>query len=128
MLFWRLVLAAAALWTMLGAVPAFLDTASAYERFHGSPAGSPELLAIYRGSWGQSFLFAVGYLVAAFNPVRHALVIGLGVVGKIVYAAGFVGPVLAGEAGSLAFAAVIGDFVFAGLFLAFLIQRKPWRG
>lgn len=125
---WRVVLAAAALWTMMGAIPAFIDPATTFERFHGHPAGSTELLAVYLGAWGQSMLFAIGYAIAAFDPHRHAAILLLGGIGKAVYAAGFFGPIAAQTAGPLALPAVIGDLVFAAAIAAFLVAEKPWRG
>ena len=124
---WRWVFAAAALWTTLGAVPGFLDTANTFVRFHGAPPDSALMLQIYRGAWGQSFLFALGYLLAAFAPIRYAAIVALGMVGKAFYAVGLGKSILAGAAGPLAAFAMVGDLVFVGLFLVFLLTSGVLR-
>jgi hypothetical protein len=106
---------------MLGAVPGLVDPAAAYQRFHAGPV-SQDVVQLFRGSSGQTFLFAVGYLVAAFMPRRHALVVALGGTGKAVYAGRLLSEVAAGHAGPLALLAAIGDLVFVGAFVAFFVH------
>ena len=45
----RYVLAVTALWTLMGAVPGYLDPAASFQRFSGAPAESPIVLELYRG-------------------------------------------------------------------------------
>jgi hypothetical protein len=123
---WGLVFLAAGLWTMLGAIPGLVDPEAAYQRFHAGPVTQDTLL-LFRGSSGQTFLFAVGYLVAAFAPHRHALVVALGGVGKAMYAVRLLFEVAAGQAGPLALVAAIGDLVFVGAFVAFFARRMISR-
>lgn len=116
---WGLVLLAAGLWTMLGAVPGLVDPETAYQHFHGGPA-TRDALELFRGASGQTFLFAVGYLVAAFAPRRHALVVALGGAGKAMYAARLLSHAAAGPAAPLTLVAAVGDLVFVGAFVVFL--------
>jgi hypothetical protein len=118
---WGLVLLAAGLWTMLGAIPGLVDPEAAYQRFHAGPVNQ-DVLLLFRGSSGQTFLFAVGYLVAAFAPRRHALVVALGGVGKAIYAVRLLFEVAAGQAGPLALVAAIGDLAFVGAFVVFFAR------
>lgn len=127
MVVWRCVFAAAGFWTMLGAIPALFDTATAFYRFHGYVARSADILEIYRGSWGQSLLFGIGYLIAALNPERNTTIVLLGAIGKTVYASRFVADVITGQATSFSIAAVIGDFLFVIAFCLFLTTTLPWR-
>lgn len=125
---WRWVFAAAALWTTIGAVPGYFDPAGTFARFYGVEANSTLMVQIYRGAWGQSFLFALGYLLAALAPVRYAAIVGLGMIGKTFYAFGLLGAVIAGSAGPIAGLAVAGDLIFAAAFGAFLLSAGVLRG
>ena len=122
LLFWRVVFAAAALWTALGAVPGMFDAAATFRRFYGFEPESELVLELFRGAWGQSLLFALGYLVAVIDPRRHAALLLLGVVGKAVYAVRLFGNLIEGEGGSLTVAAVVGDALFVALFAIFLLK------
>ena len=119
---WRILLAAAAGWTALGAIPSLLDTASAFQRFYGFAPESALVVELFRGAWGQSLLFALGYLWAAFDPWRHAGLVALGGVGKAVYAYRLLGDVISGSGGPLALIALTGDLVFVLLFTLFLVR------
>jgi len=118
---WGLVFLAAGLWTMLGAVPGLIDPAAAYQRFHAGPV-TPDVLLLFRGSSGQTFLFAVGYLVAAFAPRRHALVVALGGAGKAMYAVRLLAEAAAGQAGPLTVVAAVGDLAFVAAFVVFFAR------
>lgn len=123
---WGLVLLAAGVWTMLGAVPGLVDPEASYQRFHAGPV-TQDVLVLFQGSSGQTFLFAVGYLVAAFAPRRHALVVALGGAGKAMYAVRLLVEVAAGQAGPLALVAAVGDLAFAGAFVVFLAHCMTSR-
>lgn len=118
---WGLLFLAAGLWTMLGAVPGLVDPAAAYQRFHAGPV-TEDVLVLFRGSSGQTFLFAVGYLVAAFAPRRHMLAVALGGAGKAMYAVRLLSEAAAGHAGPLALVAATGDLAFVGAFVAFFAR------
>lgn len=107
----RVALAVTALWTLSGALFGYLDTAGSFERFHGAPADSDLLLELYRGAWGQTLLFGIGYGVAVFDPRRHALVVALGLTGKLLYAARIFSAPRALT--SLALTAGVGDLLLA---------------
>jgi hypothetical protein len=123
---WRPLLLATGAWTLLGALPALVDPARAYRRFHAGKPSEDELL-LFRGSSGQTFLFAVGYLMAAAAPRRHALVVALGGTGKAVYAARLLHEVREHRAGPLAMVAAIGDLAFAAGLAAFLTRSGAAR-
>jgi len=121
---WGLVFLAAGLWTMLGAIPGLVDPEAAYQRFHAGPV-TQDALVLFRGASGQTFLFAVGYLVAAFAPRRQALVVALGGAGKAMYAVRLLSEAAAGQAGPFALVAAIGDLVFVGAFVVFFARTRP---
>ena len=123
----RYVLAVTALWTLMGAVPGYLDPAASFERFSGAPAESPIVLELYRGAWGQTLLFAIGYAVASFDPRRHLLVVVLGAVGKSLYAARILIGFSGNPPNSLALTAALGDLIFVALIAASVIATQPAR-
>jgi hypothetical protein len=123
---WGLVFLAAGLWTMLGAIPGLVEPEAAYQRFHAGPV-THDVLVLFRGSSGQTFLFAVGYLVAAFAPRRHGLVVALGGAGKAMYAVRLLLEAAAGQAGPLTLVAAIGDLAFVGAFIAFFARSLTSR-
>lgn len=120
----RFILAATALWTLMGAIPGYLDPASSFQRFTGAAAESPLVLELYRGAWGQTLLFAVGYAVASFDPRRHLLVVVLGAVGKSLYAARILGGFAGNAPTGLALFAAIGDLVFVALLFGAIIMTR----
>ena len=124
----RYVLAVTALWTLMGAVPGYLDPAASFQRFSGAPAESPIVLELYRGAWGQTLLFAIGYAVASVDPRRHLLVVVLGAVGKSLYAARILVGFSGNPPNSLALTAALGDLVFVALIAASVIATHPARG
>lgn len=107
---------------MLGALPGILDAATTFQRFYGAPAESQLVLDLLRGSWGQSLLFAVGYLLAVLDPWRNAAFLLLGGIGKAAYAWRLGRGLIAGQGGPIALVAVIGDVVFVLAFAALLIR------
>ena len=119
---WRVVFAAAAVWTALGAIPSLIDPAGTFQRFYGVAPESAMVVTLFRGAWGQSLLFAAGYLLAAFDPWRHAGVVALGGIGKAVYAYRLITDLLAGGGGPLSIIAVVGDALFVLLFALFLVR------
>ncbi len=111
---------------MLGAIPGLVDPEAAYQRFHAGSV-SPDALVLFRGSSGQTFLFAVGYLVAAFSPRRHALVVALGGAGKAMYSVRLLFEVVAGNAGPLTLVAALGHLAFVAAFVAFFAGARDLR-
>lgn len=125
LVFWRVVFAASALWTFVGAVPGFFAPDFAFAAFYGGATGGggPTALELelFRGGWGQSLLFGIGYVFAAINPWRHWLVVALGGLGKVFYAVRLVGTVAAGEGSATAVLAIVGDFLFVSAFACYLL-------
>ncbi|MBX2803496.1 MAG: hypothetical protein KTR31_37795 [Myxococcales bacterium] len=125
---WRAVFAAAAVWTTLGAVPGLLDPGRMLALFHGVEPESPLVLLMYRGSAGQTFLFAIGYLLAALAPRRHAAIVALGGMGKVFYSVRLLMELAQGHGGSLALIAVVGDLIFVTLFAVFFATSGVLHG
>jgi hypothetical protein len=123
---WGLLFLAAGLWTLLGAVPGLVAPEAAYAKFHAGPI-TPDVVLLFRGSSGQTLLFAIGYLTAAFAPRRHALIVALGGAGKAVYAVRLLFELGAGHGGPLTLIAIIGDLLFVSAFVVFFVREAPFR-
>ncbi|MBL8685087.1 MAG: hypothetical protein JNK05_38275 [Myxococcales bacterium] len=116
-----------AAWTALGAVPGFFDPRASFVRFHGHLPESPLVLDLYRGAWGQTLLFAIGYAFAARDPHRHALILLLGAIGKTLYAIRLLGPITAGLATPLTVFAALGDAACVTVIVYWLVTRGALR-
>ncbi|MBN8610613.1 MAG: hypothetical protein J0L92_08520 [Deltaproteobacteria bacterium] len=119
---WRTLFAIIALWTALGAVPGFLDPHDTFVRFHGHEPESALVLDLYRGAWGQTLLFAIGYALAAFDPRRHGALLLLGGIGKVMFALRHMELATGPDATFMSSAAIVGDLVFAALMLVYLVK------
>lgn len=113
---WSLMFAVVAAWTLSGALPGFFFAEWTYQQFHGRPPASSEVLDLFRGSWGQTLLFGLGYAFAALDPSRHGVVAVLGAVGKVLYALRLG---QAGDVSGFTLIALVGDLVFAGLIFTY---------
>ncbi len=123
----KLAFALVATWTALGAVPGFVDPQGSYLRFHGHLPSSPEVLELYRGAWGQTLLFAVGYAFAAYDPRRHALLLLLGAIGKTLYTLRLLVPIAAGHAAPLTIFAAVGDALCVAVIAYWLVAHGALR-
>lgn len=122
-----LAFALVAAWTALGAIPGFFDPRGSFLRFHGHPPESPLVLELYRGAWGQTLLFAVGYAFAARDPRRHALILLLGAIGKTLYAIRLLGPITSGQATPLTVLAAVGDALCVATIGYWLVTQGTLR-
>ena len=119
--FFRIVFVIAALWNLAGGLPGYFDTANMFHRLFDRELTDPLITAIYKGSWGTTFLYFFGYLLVAYNPLRHTGIVILGTIGKVFFAAGLLQAYLSGMATSFALVVITGDFIFTALFIAYFI-------
>lgn len=76
----------AALWNFAGAIPGLMDTSGMFAREFGRDLSDPVMTSIYRGAWGTALLYGFGFLIVAWNPVRHTGVVLMGGLGKALFA------------------------------------------
>ncbi len=120
LLIYRVLFITGALWNLVGSLMGYFDTAATYQSFFGRALEDPLQLAIYRGSWGTALLYFFGYLIVAYNPVRHTGIVVLGTLGKLFFVWTLMSLLSAGLANPLVLVVVVGDGIFAGLFLIYL--------
>lgn len=120
--FFRTVFIVAALWNLAGGVPGYFYSAAMFHTLFNRDLADPLMTAIYKGSWGTTFLYFFGYLLVAYNPVRHTGVVILGTIGKVFFAAGLLSAYLSGTASSFSLVVITGDLIFTMLFITYLAK------
>jgi len=117
---WSVVFGFIALWTLSGAVPGFLFPEWTYESFYGHPAESQLIIDLFKGAWGQTLLFGLGYAFVALDPARHGLISLLGGIGKIMFAARLLITTKLEDFSGLSLLALGGDLLFAAAIFVFV--------
>ncbi|HLA79839.1 MAG TPA: hypothetical protein VJU18_19865 [Vicinamibacteria bacterium] len=113
----RVLFVTAAIWNMIGAGFGYFNTAFTFAQFFGRELTDPLVLAIYKGAWGTTLMYFLGYLIVAKNPVKHSGVVIVGGIGKVAFALKLLQLHLEGLAGPVVYVVVVGDFIFAAWFL-----------
>ena len=114
--FIRLLFIVAALWNLTGAGFGYFNTAFTFQNFFDRELSDPLFYDIYKGAWGTTFVYFFGYLLVAYNPIKHTGIVIVGAIGKVGFAIKLMQLYLAGLANSVVLIVVIGDFIFMLLF------------
>lgn len=124
---WSLIFITAALWNLAGGLPGYFAPAFVFEALFDRALSDPLLTSIYRGAWGTTFLYFVGYLIVARNPERHTGVVLLGTIGKVFFAINLLSLYTKGLATAQVIVVVVGDSVFSVLFVRYLLSMRAHR-
>lgn len=119
--FFKYMFLLAALWNLIGAAFGFFNTAYTFQHFFDRELSDPLYHAIYQGSWGTTFVYFFGYLIVAYNPVKHPGIVIVGGIGKLGFAIKLLQLYMSGISNSLIFIVVVGDFIFLLLFVYYFI-------
>lgn len=112
----------AALWNLIGAGFGYFNTEYTFQGLFERELNDPLFYEIYKGAWGTTLMFFIGYLFVAYNPVKHTGVALIGGIGKFTFALAELHLYLSGLANSLILIIVIGDFIFCALFAYYFIE------
>lgn len=112
----------AALWNLVGAGFGFFNTELTFQGLFERELNDPLFYEIYKGAWGTTLMFFIGYLLVAYNPVRHSGVALIGGIGKLAFAIAELELYLVGLANPLILIIVIGDFIFCALFIYYFLK------
>ena len=112
----------AALWNLLGALLGYFNTEFTFQLFFGRELSDPLIYAIYNGAWGTTLVYIIGYLIVAYNPIRHTGIVIVGGIGKVGFAIKLLQLYLAGLANPVVLTVIIGDLIFSLLFLYYFFQ------
>ncbi len=116
----------AALWNLSGSVPGVLYPAEMYAREFGSSLTDAVFTAIYRGVWGTSLVYGLGFLVVSSNPVQHWGIVLMGGLGKVLFAANLGYMYISGWTSWFSLLVIVGDLLFVLVFIWYL--RALWVG
>lgn len=119
--FIRLLFIVAALWNLTGAGFGYFNTAFTFQNFFGRELSDPLFYDIYKGAWGTTFVYFFGYLLVAYNPLKHTGIVIVGAIGKVGFAIKLMQLYLAGLADSVVLIVIIGDFIFMLLFMYYFL-------
>ena len=120
----RVLFVVSALWNFAGSGPGLVDPAGMFAREFGHALTDPVMVAVYRGAWATSFIYAFGFLLAARNPERHYGIVLMGGIGKFLFALNLLVMHLNGWTSSFALLVIGGDFVFVSLFVLYLARLR----
>lgn len=118
---------AAALWNLVGAGFGYFNTAFTFEQFFGRELEDPLAHEIYRGAWGTTLVYFIGYLIVAHNPVRHVGIVVVGGIGKLGYVVNLLKLYLSGIANPVVLVVVGGDSLFLLFFVYYFFEMYRTR-
>jgi hypothetical protein len=127
LLVFRIVFIIAAFWNLAGGIPGYFNTAAMFEQVFGRELTDPVMFTVYKGAWGTTFLYFIGYLIVTKNPMRHTGIVILGGVGKIFFSLNLLSMYLSGLTTDFALVVIGGDFFFVTVFLVFFFRLKQFR-
>ena len=111
-----------ALWNLIGAIFGYFNTAYTFSGFFNRELEDPLYYAIYQGAWGTTLVYFIGYLIVAYNPLKHTGIVIVGGIGKVCFAIALLKFYLSGLAGPVVFIVIVGDFIFSSLFMYYFLR------
>ncbi|MEQ8519483.1 MAG: hypothetical protein RLN79_02400 [Cytophagales bacterium] len=120
--FFRVIFIISAIWNLIGAIFGYFNTAFTFQGFFSRELTDPLFYAIYQGAWGTTLVYFIGYSIVAYNPLKHTGIVIVGGIGKIGFAISLYKFYASGLAESIVFIVIIGDFIFALLFLYYFFR------
>ena len=122
--FFRALFLIAAIWNFAGAFPGLMDSAGMFEREFSRELVDPVMIAVYRGAWGTALLYGFGFLMVAYNPVRHTGIVLMGGLGKALFAINLLYMYQMGWTSNFAIVVIGGDVIFVLLFLVYFLRLR----
>ena len=111
-----------ATWNLIGAGFGFFNTEYTFQGLFDRELNDPLFYEVYKGAWGTTLMFFFGYLLVAYNPVKHSGVALIGGIGKLSFAIAELQLYLYGFANSKILIIIVGDFIFCALFVYYFIK------
>ena len=112
----------AALWNLIGAGFGYFNTEYTFQGLFERELNDPLFYEIYKGAWGTTLMFFVGYLLVAYNPIKHSGVALIGGVGKLSFALAELQLYLSGLANAKILIIIAGDFIFCAFFVYYFTK------
>lgn len=117
----------AALWNLTGACFGYFNTAYTFEHVFDKTLTDPLFYEVYKGAWGTTLMFFIGYLLVAYDPVKHWGIAAIGGIGKLAFAVSELQLFLMGLANSNILIIVIGDFIFCVFFIWYFLAIYNYK-
>ena len=95
-----------------------------FEREFGHKLADPVMVAVYRGAWATAFLYGFGFIMVAYNPIRHTGVVMMGGLGKALFALNLLVMYLNDWTSDFAIVVIGGDTVFVFLFVIYFLRLR----
>lgn len=76
----------AALWNLVGAAFGYFNTAYTFQGLFDRELTDPLFYEIYKGAWGTTLMFFLGYLLVAYDPIKQWGIALIGGIGKLAFA------------------------------------------
>ena len=112
----------AAVWNLIGAGFGYFNTEYTFQGLFKRELNDPLFFEIYKGAWGTTLMFFVGYLLVAYNPIKHSGVALIGGIGKLSFALAELQLYLSGLANSKILIIIAGDFIFCAFFVYYFTK------
>jgi hypothetical protein len=112
----------AALWNLIGAGFGYFNTEYTFQGLFGRELNDPLFYEIYKGAWGTTLMFFIGYLIVAYDPIKHTGVALIGGIGKLSFAIAELQLYLSGFAHAKILIIIVGDFIFCAFFVYYFIK------
>ena len=112
----------AAVWNLIGAGFGYFNTEYTFQGLFERELNDPLFYEIYKGAWGTTLMFFVGYLLIAYNPIKHSGVALIGGIGKLSFALAELQLYLSGLANSKILIIIAGDFIFCAFFVYYFTK------
>lgn len=112
----------ASMWNFAGALFGFFNTTFTFELIFSRELMDPLMFAVYKGAWGTTLTYFIGYLLVAYNPAKHYGIVITGGIGKLGFIITLLQLYIAGIASPVIFVIVIGDGMFLVFFIYYLFQ------
>ncbi len=120
--FFKILFVVAALWNLVGAGFGYFNTAYTFQSFFSRELSDPLIHDIYQGAWGTTFVYFFGYLIVAYNPLKHMGIVIVGGIGKVGFAIKLLQLYLAGFANEIVLIVIVGDLIFMALFFYYFLR------
>ncbi len=125
--FFKALFISASIWNLIGAYFGYFNTAETFSTLFNRELTDPLIYAIYQGTWGTTLVYFIGYLIVAWDPIKHVGIVIVGGIGKVGFAIKLTQLYMAELATDISLIIIIGDFIYTALFLYYFYRLYATR-
>lgn len=120
--FWKITFLLAGIYTTIGVIPGIFNPEQALLDFTGQIIEEWSTVYFFKSLWITVFVFGIGFLLVALNPVKHIGIVILGFLGKLFFASNVLFQYANEKVSEVAMTAASIDFIFVLLFGIFIFK------